>query len=1173
MKTRRTNKLLALVMGLGMLPMTALAAGDFSVMKEATEIPSAYNSSTYTKDYTISEENASVTLSGSATNGRILVEANNVTINLNGASMLLNECNGSPIEIAAGKTATIVFSGENKLTAYAAGPGILVNQGATLILKETDAGGSNSLTVTGARMASYSPGDGLSGGMASGFAGIGGPNSSSALDYTGTIKIESGTVNAFGYGFGAGIGGGDYCSGGTIEISGGKVTAINGGTDPDGWASSTHKQASGIGASQGQHSGTITISGSAEVSAYGGYACAGIGGGQNNITIKDSAKVTAYGGEKAAGIGGYNQNKGESTITISGTADVTAYGGANASGLGQGSNNTASVKLMIGPSATVLAYCDGTKAAITGTPQSGSASILNMYMQNVSLGDTALPLTLTSDSSETKTVLLAGGYKAVGTMFPAGSYTATVPTGLSGSSYRLVPYSGSSFKVSASDDEAAYSGTRLMLMLVSDHGATIQLNPPNGTIVTSGSAAPLVLDEENGTIVVPAGGSVDQTAYPLGGTLSKSGTFTPAAENYDVWVAGTQVTSANKDDVLEDGGSVQYDPAAKTLTLTDATIENESGNGIQAAGNLTIHGVDTDAEGANTITGSDCAIQATGDITMTGTLGSITGGSSGGVYSTGGNILVAEDAVLGNIASAWYTLQTDAGSITINGEIGNVSGQIGITSESSTGHDTIINGKVGDITGVDHGIFSYGKLNINEGAQVGNISGGMGLLALGDITCKGQVGTITGSTGFGIRSLSGKVSMESVIGAVKTERSTPGIMAIVGATGVELGEKVAIKTPAKSRIALYGASNYTVYDTAGTENTDDDTAANTVEFAAVYTVSFDSKGGSTVASQSVVDGQAAVKPADPTRSGYAFAGWYSDESGTVSYDFTHAVTADITLYAKWTAEDTSDDAPTYTPAVDNTTGGSTTVSDKNPEKGDKVTITTNPDEGHVVGEIAVTDTNGRPVEVIDNGDGTYTYVQPAGRVRITVTYVCDGTHACPSLAYSDLNAAKWYHLAADYVITNGLMNGVDGGRFDPDGTTTRGMIVTILYRLEGEPEVSGDCPFDDVKAGSWYEDAVIWAEARGIVEGYDSGRFGPEDAITREQLAAILYRYAGSPESSHSLNAFPDAGQTGSWARTALAWANENGIVGGYGNGYLGPRDTATRAQVAQMLTNFLDNP
>lgn len=527
MKKKIVSLALVLTLCLSLLPATAWAVEPtFSVKNGETELTSTSAGALDAKEYTISKEKANITVTGSTNNSRIVVTGNNVTLNLNNVSILLDERNGSPIEIAENTSATIIITGENKLTADAGGPGILVNQGATLTIKEaenTSGSGANSLTVTGAQQNNYTGGDDITASQGGGFAGIGGPNSSSQLTYTGTIKIESGIVNAYGFGYGAGIGGGDYSSGGTIQISGGKVTAINGGTEPDGWSSNTHKQASGIGGSQGMDSGSITISGNAEVKAYGGYACAGIGGGKNDITITDNAKVTAYGGEAAAGIGGYNQNKGESTITISGSASVIAYGGKYASGLGQGSAS-ASVKLSIGSDAVITVYSDGRKAAITGTPQEGSASIINMYANDINLGTQNVSLTLTADDSNTQNITLAGGYKGIGTTCAAGNYTVTAPAEQEGSSYRLIPADGKSFKVAAASDNSAYQGTKLMLMLVSDNGTTIQLNPTSGTTIQSGNDEPLVLDEENGVIIVPAGGSVNGTVWLAGGTVAKNGT-------------------------------------------------------------------------------------------------------------------------------------------------------------------------------------------------------------------------------------------------------------------------------------------------------------------------------------------------------------------------------------------------------------------------------------------------------------------------------------------------------------------------------------------------------------------------------------------------------------------------------------------------------------------------
>ena len=525
MKKRIGSLLLILALCFTLLPTAAFAAeADFNVANAGGPLTPTTGSGFNAQVYTIASDNADITVTGTTRNSRIVVTGDGVTLRLNNASMILKERNGSPIEIAENKSVTIIFAGENKLTADAGGPSILVNQGATLTIKKADNTSEvSSLTVTGAQQDNYTGGDDVIVSSGGGFAGIGGPNSSSQLTYTGTIKIESGIVNAYGFGYGAGIGGGDYSSGGTIQISGGKVTAINGGTEPDGWSSSMHKQASGIGGSQGMDSGSITISGGAEVKAYGGYACAGIGGGKNDITITGNAKVTAYGGEEAAGIGGYNQNKHESTITISGSANVIAYGGKYASGLGQGSAS-APVKLSIGSDTVITAYSDGRKAAITGTPQEGSASIINMYANDINLGTQNVSLTLTADDSNTQNITLAGGYKGIGTTCAAGNYTVTALAEQEGSSYRLIPADGKSFKVAAASDNSAYQGTKLMLMLVSDNGITIQLNPTSGTTIQSENDEPLVLDEENGVIIVPAGGSVNGTVWLAGGTVAKNGT-------------------------------------------------------------------------------------------------------------------------------------------------------------------------------------------------------------------------------------------------------------------------------------------------------------------------------------------------------------------------------------------------------------------------------------------------------------------------------------------------------------------------------------------------------------------------------------------------------------------------------------------------------------------------
>jgi uncharacterized protein with FMN-binding domain len=183
---------------------------------------------------------------------------------------------------------------------------------------------------------------------------------------------------------------------------------------------------------------------------------------------------------------------------------------------------------------------------------------------------------------------------------------------------------------------------------------------------------------------------------------------------------------------------------------------------------------------------------------------------------------------------------------------------------------------------------------------------------------------------------------------------------------------------------------------------------------------------------------------------------------------------------------------------------------------------------------------------------------------------CDGGTSCPSDSYTDLDSSKWYHTCVDYVIKNGLMVG-DNNKFSPNGTLTRAMLAQILYNRAGTPAVTGENPFTDVDSGKWYSDAVRWAYAQNLVEGYGDGRFGPEDYVTREQLATILWRAAGSPEPTQTTLRFTDAGKIDSYAQKAMLWVNENHIVEGYDNGTVQPLAYATRAEAATMLMSYLE--
>lgn len=202
-----------------------------------------------------------------------------------------------------------------------------------------------------------------------------------------------------------------------------------------------------------------------------------------------------------------------------------------------------------------------------------------------------------------------------------------------------------------------------------------------------------------------------------------------------------------------------------------------------------------------------------------------------------------------------------------------------------------------------------------------------------------------------------------------------------------------------------------------------------------------------------------------------------------------------------------------------------------------------------------------------------------------VPETCNGGPACPGYAFRDMPAPSiWSHAGLDYCIDHGYIAGTSATTVTPDGECTRAMIVSILYRVQGEPaKVNGyelkklAPPFDDVERGRWYTDAIWWAKLTGVVSGMSPSTFAPDDPITRAQLAVILYNYTKqfAPESlteTGSLTGFPDAGSVPSWARTAMAWAVGNGLISGVGeNGvsYLRPEGCATRAQVATILMNY----
>ena len=339
-----------------------------------------------------------------------------------------------------------------------------------------------------------------------------------------------------------------------------------------------------------------------------------------------------------------------------------------------------------------------------------------------------------------------------------------------------------------------------------------------------------------------------------------------------------------------------------------------------------------------------------------------------------------------------------------------------------------------------------------------------------------------------------------------------------------------------------------------------------------YTVTLDYADGDTKDSvYTVTEGTELTLPT-PSRSGYTFEGWY-DGSSRVSSPYK--VTKDVILTAEWdyNGSSSSSGSTRYTVSVEDTDNGSVKVSPTRASKGSTVTVTVKPDEGYELDELTVTDKNGDSVKLTDKGDGKYTFKMPASKVTVEAVFTAVEPEP-EGLPFTDVTSGDWFYDAVAYVYDKGMMEGTTDTTFAPAMNLTRSMIAQVLYNLEERPEAPGAAGFPDVAAGAWYADAVNWAAARGIVKGYDTGAFGPEDSVTREQLAAILYRYAqakgyDTTKGGMAVREFSDSASISDWAQEAMAWAVNAQVLSGKGNGVLDPQGTATRAEVAQMLMNF----
>jgi len=339
-----------------------------------------------------------------------------------------------------------------------------------------------------------------------------------------------------------------------------------------------------------------------------------------------------------------------------------------------------------------------------------------------------------------------------------------------------------------------------------------------------------------------------------------------------------------------------------------------------------------------------------------------------------------------------------------------------------------------------------------------------------------------------------------------------------------------------------------------------------------YTIIYDLAGGTVEGNPDTYTIKAgAFTLKNPTKSGYTFTGWSGtvlDGENNMTVTIPTGSTGNRTYTAHWryNGGGGSSSSPSYPVSVpDKTDHGSVTVSPKNASAGSTVTITVKPDSGYVLETISVTDKNGKELKLTDKGNGKYTFIMPASKVEIKVTFMED--NSVLNFFYDVPNDAYYYE-AVKWAAENGITGGVGNSLFAPNQPCTRAQIVTFLWRAAGSPVVNYLMPFTDVDEGAYYAEAVRWAASTGIVTGLTETTFGTDSVCTRAQAAAMIYRCAQAQGKGFTGAwmfhlPFTDVPE---WAYESVAWCYMNGVTTGVNETAFAPGNDCTRAQIVTFL-------
>lgn len=1171
MKKRLFASLLCLALCLSLLPITALADGDGGVEyiergwdgSAVTEQPKTVDTCTPIVENT-------VTWNGSSTTGGWYVARDNVTINQrvqvqgNVYLILMDGCtltvNGG-IQVEKGNSLTIYGQSEQTGTMGRLIASITEEDAsiyhAVIGGNGSDTGGNEGGAVT------------IHGGFVSATATIFNHNAKA-----GTGDTVGNDAYSIGSAYGAAIGGGggnvDGGDGGTITIYGGVVEAINtvDHEDEDNTArvGTAYGAAIGGGGSEtgnGGDGGTITIFGG---TVRAESSCgAGIGGGSGYIGV--------------GGIGG--------TITISGgtvraesTIGAGIGGGSGGGGSGGGGGGDGGAITISGGTVRAESYYGG------GIGGGGDLS-------GGDTGGDGGDITISGGTVEVQSVSGAAigggssGFGFSGIIQTKGTGGSGGNITISGGSVTATTMTGRSISLFSEMNEGRWAGAA-----IGGGSCGGGSGGSSGTITISGGIVTAIVSSQ------PAPG-MDPDVPPKysAGIGNGAGTGVSVVGSSKITISGGTVFAQSPDGAgIGDGQN--NDGSAIVIAISGGTVEAVSTNGAGIGGGM-IEALSAMVNFKKTYSG--------GEITISG--GSVSAQSTNGAGIGSGAVIY--DVSDGSEVSKKNTPEVIGGTITVSGGtvsaqsvrgagIGGGSGQVTVDPDAQTPPSlTPYSSDGGTVT------ISGGTVEAVSTEGVGIGSGGMPFYQSESpavdqyIHCvSGEAGTFaTGTDGNAMLFATGRIAH------IEDDDDTSAWQGVIFlgsegqlyGTSVTLSEDVTI--PSGNTLEIGQGQTLSVGRgvTMTIDNENCLTGAGTLGAGGSYeilnplpvftptTLFYTGSDLSGRLSLTAPAGSVSIMGQIFTVSGTpTYRDWVITlPAGGILQVGTYTVTAyspsqGRTVSGQITVIGDSSSTPTYSVILPGRVEGGTVTAKKSyAEEGETFRFTVTPDEGWELDTLSVTDNRGTELDVKYEGDSVYSFKMPARRVEIQVSF-----REIPpeSLPFTDIADNAWYADAVRYVYKHGLMAGTSATTFAPDVTTSRSMIATILWRMAGSPVVNYAMTYTDVAQGQWYSEAVRWATSEGIVGGYGNGLFGTNDPITREQFAAMLYRFAQEQGYDVSIGentnilSYTDVADLSEYAIPATQWAVGAGIINGTGDGStLTPQGQATRAQAAVMLMRFCE--